>query len=434
MTRLRAWLVGAAIGPMATGCVAIDPDATLCAVGGADCACTLGGACDPGLSCQDGRCVDPNGTGTTGVSTDSSGPGPESSSGPTEPPTTEPTESESESSDTDTPATANVAFVTSTRFTAGALGGLAGADAICQEHAQEAGLAGTYVAWLSLPGDDARDRLGDATGWVRPDGRPLALDKQQIIDGRFFYPPVLDEHGTFAAPDAIWTGTFDDGTAFSLDEFGLCGGWTVDEPTGFALIGDVGAGPGWWTAWASQPCTGQARLACLGVDQQFDLVVEPTVGRLAFVSNGFVPPTGGRDVADALCQTEAADAGHDGTFLSLLAVNGEAPADRFDPAGAPWVRADGIPVFEDGDAFGSLLATPLVFDAMGNPSILAIGWAGSYGAHDPGMDSSNCTNWSLNTGFAGMFNLIHIGWQGWMIGGGDQECAQGGYSVICLEQ
>ena len=159
-----------------------------------------------------------------------------------------------------------------------------------------------------------------------------------------------------------------------------------------------------------------------------------TVGRLAFVSNGFVSATGGRVVADMLCQTEAADAGHDGTFLALLAVTGEAPADRFDPAGPPWVRTDGIPVFEDGDAFGTTLATPFLFDAMGNPPLIAIGWAGSFGVFELGADTSDCTNWGVNTGFAGMFNLIHIDWQAWMLGGGTEECAQSGYSVICLEQ
>ena len=98
------------------------------------------------------------------------------------------------------------------------------------------------------------------------------------------------------------------------------------------------------------------------------------------------------------------------------------------------MRADGIPVFDDGDAFGTTLATPLLYDAMGNPSLLAIGWAGSYGVFDPGQDSANCTNWTASTGFAGMFNLIHVYWQGWMLGGGSEECAQFGYSVVCMQQ
>jgi hypothetical protein len=424
--------LGTALGVvfLPTACVASDPDADLCAVGGIGCACTQGGACDAGLSCDAGTCVDPMAT-STDAPVGSSEAGDSAAST-----TAAGASSDGGSTTDDTAPTAqpNVAFVTSTAFTAGALGGLAGADAICQDHADAAGLAGTYRAWLSLPGDDARDRIGDALGWIRPDGAPLAIDLPQIIEGRFFHPPVLDENGTFAAPNPIWTGTVGDGTANSLDAFGVCGGWTTDEPTGFAWIGDLGAGPGWWTAYASQPCTGSARLLCLGVDQQYELVVAPVPGRLAFVSAGYVAATEGRAAADALCQAEAAAAGDDGSFLALLAVPGEAPADRFDPDGAPWVRADGIPVFPDGAPFGDTLATPFVFDALGNPTGLAIGWAGSYGVNDLGDDLSSCTGWTANTGNAGMFATIHIFWQAWALGGGDQECAQLGYSVVCLEE
>jgi len=434
IVRLASRVV-AALGPAllladSIGCVAIDPNAELCAVGGVDCACTQGGACDVGLSCVAGTCIGPGGTSTDAPTSSSETIDPSESS-------TAPGDSSdggSTTADTTPASHANLAFVTSSAYTAGALGGLAGADAICQGHADAAGHSGTYRAWLSLPGEDARDRIGDARGWVRPDGAPLAIDLPQIIEGRFFHPPVLDENGTFAAPNFIWTGTVDDGTANSLDGFGVCGGWTTDEATGFAWIGDLGAGPGWWTAYGSQPCTGSARLVCLGVDQQHELVVEPVPGRLAFVSAGYVAPTEGRAAADALCQAEAAAAGDDGSFLALMAVPGEAPADRFDLGGAPWVRADGVPVFPDGDPFGDTLATPFVFDALGNATTLAIGWAGSYGAQDPGDDLSSCTGWTANTGNAGMFSTIHIFWQAWALGGGDQECAQLGYSVVCLEQ
>ena len=62
---------GAIVGSGASqglGCVAIDPDADLCALGQVDCGCTLGGGCDPGLSCVEQVCVDPDGT-DSGVKT-----------------------------------------------------------------------------------------------------------------------------------------------------------------------------------------------------------------------------------------------------------------------------------------------------------------------------------------------------------------------------
>ncbi len=67
----------------------------------------------------------------------------------------------------------NVAFLTSVTY-AGNLGGLDGADAICQKHANNAGLpANQYRAWLSTSDEDAAARIGSARGWVRPDGLPV---------------------------------------------------------------------------------------------------------------------------------------------------------------------------------------------------------------------------------------------------------------------
>src|SRR5438046_556790 len=67
----------------------------------------------------------------------------------------------------------NVAFVTSTTQT-GNLGGLAGADAICQSRAANAALSGTYRAYLSTSVTDALSRIDRAGGWVRVDGLPVA--------------------------------------------------------------------------------------------------------------------------------------------------------------------------------------------------------------------------------------------------------------------
>ena len=55
-----------------------DDGGTGCPVGAETCACTTGGACDPGLECLSGICVDPNSspTGSGGASVGGSGPGP----------------------------------------------------------------------------------------------------------------------------------------------------------------------------------------------------------------------------------------------------------------------------------------------------------------------------------------------------------------------
>src|SRR5262249_6287034 len=50
---------------------------------------------------------------------------------------------------------ANVVFVTSVTMAPQALGGLDGADRLCNDRAAAGGLPGTYVAWLSTVSTDA---------------------------------------------------------------------------------------------------------------------------------------------------------------------------------------------------------------------------------------------------------------------------------------
>jgi len=424
VVRHIAGFVGAVLG-LAAACVVIDPNANLCAIGQAECACTIGGACDPGLECRSGMCVDPDAPTTDDPSTSDD-------DSDTEPGTSSMTDPTIEPSTGDTgpqPSMPNFAFVTSATFTGGAVGGLDGADSKCQDAADEAGRPGTYRAWLSLPDNHARDRLGDASGWIRTDDRPFATDVPQIVDGRFFYPPVLDEHGVFTA-GRVWTGTNIGMAEPAGSDF--CGNWTSDDGASVGLTGDLGAGPGWWTAFDIWPCDMPAHLVCLGVDQQHELEVQPVEGRLAFVTADFLSPTAGRPAADTLCQQEASDAGYDGEFLSLLGVDGEAPATRFNTDGPPWVRHDGMPIFPDVDPFAVQLETPIAFDAMGDTSQLAIVWAGAPDVLVAGTNGSTCTNWTSATGYASMFNVIHIYWMGWALGG-SPECAQPGYSVVCLE-
>src|SRR5690606_31062308 len=90
----------------------------------------------------------------------------------------------------------NYAFVTSQAYK-GDLGGLEGADSICNELAADAGLPGTYVAWLSISTTDARSRLGDASGWIRPDRRPIAKSREALFMNPhpFLFPLALDEKG-----------------------------------------------------------------------------------------------------------------------------------------------------------------------------------------------------------------------------------------------
>lgn len=72
-------------------------------------------------------------------------------------------------------------FVTSTSQS-GQLGGLSGADALCQTRANAGGLGSTWKAWLSTSSVNAKDRVVDAT-YVRLDGVVVASNKADLTDG-----------------------------------------------------------------------------------------------------------------------------------------------------------------------------------------------------------------------------------------------------------
>jgi hypothetical protein len=418
---LRGFVVGAALAT-STSCVVIDPNAQLCAVGGEGCACTQGGACDTGLECREGMCVDPDapvGTGTSGASqgetddVDTSG----ATSNDTE--------------DTGLEHGPNVVFVTSTQHRPSALGGLEGADAICQMRADAAGLDGTYRAWLSTSDTDAKNRLAGARGWVRPDGSPFARDLAQIVAGGFYYPPMLDEHGAVPSTWRVWTGTLGDGTALAFEGH-FCQDWTDDDPGTSALQGELDAGPGWWSDRFIVPCDDAARLYCFGIDHDYDLEIEPVQGRQVFVTNAGLDADEGRDVADTLCAAEAAAAGLSGSFLALMAVPGSAPADRFDLGGPPWVRMDGIPLFAPGDAMGSL-ETAIALRANGTVASVAMAWLGSTSPTAAGTLDHTCQDWSSLMGSAPLATVFHTFWYNWGLGGGTDEC-DARFPVICFEE
>jgi len=93
---------------------------------------------------------------------------------------------------TDTP---NIAFVTSQRVAVGSLGGSDGADAVCQQLAADAGLTGTYVAWVSTTTQSARGHVeaNNPRGWVRRDGLPFADTVDDIANLSTFYPLRITE-------------------------------------------------------------------------------------------------------------------------------------------------------------------------------------------------------------------------------------------------
>jgi len=157
-------------------------------------------------------------------------------------------------------------FVTSAKSATGNIGGLRGADALCQSLAQAAGAGNrTWRAYLSVESDadngnrstDARSRIGSGP-WFNAKGAMVAanltelhartgdtavfLDERgQQINGQWPGSPAPNEHD-------IMTGSAADGTL--LPGF-TCGDWTSAAATTRGQVGHAdGLGPGGSTAGA----------------------------------------------------------------------------------------------------------------------------------------------------------------------------------------
>jgi hypothetical protein len=120
-------------------------------------------------------------------------------------------------------------FVTSLTYT-GDLGGPFGADAICAQLANDAGLTGRqWTAWVSSISSSVLDRWnGGFTPYRMLDGRLVATGLQELITSGPRVPINIDENGVSVVSGSeqvfVWTGTTPQGNWSGLD----CRGWTYD--------------------------------------------------------------------------------------------------------------------------------------------------------------------------------------------------------------
>lgn len=169
----------------------------------------------------------------------------------------------------DDACTPKLVFTTSTGYTGdlmtegGGASGLEGADNICNMHAANAGLPGTYTAWVSADGPggggtaiNAKDRVTQATvpyhvpaagGGV---GAKVADDFADILTCEGVFPAICldsainrDENGNSISTRA-WTGTRENGNLFGLGSSSACENWTngTGDGSGCPTAGAVGRG------------------------------------------------------------------------------------------------------------------------------------------------------------------------------------------------
>jgi hypothetical protein len=291
----------------------------------------------------------------------------------------------------------NFVFGTSESYDPSTLSPLSVADANCNASAAAAGLPGTYVAWISTTGLSAKDRIPTtARGWVRPDGMPFGDRLTDILARKVYYPPRIDASGqstdSLGAPVA--TGTDGSGSAVAGAN---CKAWTSPAAGDMYQAGEP-ENSTWTDGGPWGQCSQKARLYCFGTTQNKPVTITPTPGRVAFVSQKPLPiPLGGIANADAICAMEASNNGLPGTYKALLSMNGVAAASRFNDAGMPWVRRDGIPIAFPGSSLldGGTLQVPIGQQASGTYVGVYRVAGGSTTLRDPGTADTTCNDWSV---------------------------------------
>jgi cysteine-rich repeat protein len=150
----------------------------------------------------------------------------------------------------------------------GELGGIDGADILCQSRATSAGLSGNFQAWLtdSTPESAPATRFASTSfaGWyLATDDTPIAHGWTDLTDGDLLAPIQADENGETVGDAIVWTNTAPDGTQDPANKH--CAGWTSGSltekgTTGASSTNILDAG---WTKFSDEDdCASDNRLYC----------------------------------------------------------------------------------------------------------------------------------------------------------------------------
>jgi cysteine-rich repeat protein len=155
-----------------------------------------------------------------------------------------------------------IVFISSTTF-GGALGGVQGGDDKCNTLAKsQPALAGrTFIAWLSSPESNAKDRLGvSALPYRLADGKTVvANNTADLLDTTLLAPINHNETGAISGGSLLtWTGTKADGTVGNDH----CSAWTLGAVNTNGMIGNGGAVLAAWTASQISTCNLPRRIYC----------------------------------------------------------------------------------------------------------------------------------------------------------------------------
>ena len=152
-----------------------------------------------------------------------------------------------------------IVFLTSKAYS-GNLGGLDGADTICNDLALDAGLPGTFKAWLSDSVISVSERFIHAGPYILVDGTIIAEDWIELTDGYLSHPINRDENNNSYGNQRVWTNTQWNGEIKGYSENNNCKNWTTSSGT-YGVYGSSFS-TYFWTDNSIINCSYSGRLYC----------------------------------------------------------------------------------------------------------------------------------------------------------------------------
>jgi len=160
------------------------------------------------------------------------------------------------------------------------LGGLTGADAMCQSAAESGELPGAFVAWLSTTTVDAVDRLTPGSGpFLLPSGTKVADDIADLTDGTLDAPINENRNGDINPSIEIATATLPNGTYTGN---GDCNAWTSASAFDNHIQGLSTAATSSWTLYQNNDCNIFTGLYCFEVVPPTPVPATGVYGLIAF--------------------------------------------------------------------------------------------------------------------------------------------------------
>lgn len=310
----------------------------------------------------------------------------------------------------------NLVFVSS-RSLSQTLGSLEAYDAACNEMGNAAGInnaAGNgFIAALSSSTSSLRQRLGNARGFRRMDGRAFSDTLADLFDRALIYHAVrYNELGVSLIDYEYATGTLLDGSPGNT-----CLDWTSGSAPS-ATFGFTEGGPSGWTGGilGSTCAASDEAILCMGNRKTAPLVLETFTGKRMWLSNTAYQP--GSMTPDAKCQSERPPGVS--AAVAFVAYRDRPAAAALTP-GANYVRADGQLIGSGADIASRRLLTGIWTTADGQHPATRV-WTGANTPNDLAAADSNCSNWQATSGRA-LTGVTSLSSERFWADGGTVDCS-----------